>query len=317
MERDLDAVVLGQAGGRAADRDEARLVVLHVVDALGEDGQAVPLGGLARADGRKAHVALVAHVLRSDSRVRGLDGGEAVRGNEGGALRQGMGMRADAPDVRHGRARNGREAVGDLFDVRAVDGQVVVEQQVIDRADRAGGRIFDRNDADIRLAVAHRLKDLLPGRDVDRLALREERAGGKLLICARDALIEHGFRLQHLARRVERELFRAQTQDLAVLILAARADHALEQGDVLEADFLLHAGGALFDDLGLAVGLVDLVVRLRLGLCDLVGERHTQQEQLADSGVDRVDVLADGCKLTHSRSPPSEDPPERLHTRPR
>ena len=142
-------------------------------------------------------------------------------------------------------------------------------------------------------------------------------AGGKLLICARNALIEHGFRLQHLARRVERELFRVQTQDLAVLILAARADHALEQGDVLETDLLLHAGGALFDDLGLAIGLVDLVVRLRLGLCDLVGERHAQQEQFADSGVDRVDVLADGCKLTHSRSPPSEDPPERPRTRPR
>ena len=206
----------------------------------------------------------------------------------------------------------------DFLDVRAVDVQVVVEQKVIDLADRACRRVLDRYDADVGLVVADGLENLLPGGDVVRFAVREQRPRGQLLICARNPLIEHGFRLDKRFIWLKWELFRRLTQNLTVLILTARADHALQKGNVLELQLLLHTGGALFNDFRFTVGLVDFVVRLGLGLCDLERQRHTQQEQLADSGVNAVDVLTDFGKFTHDNpSPPSEDLPVQRHRRPR
>ena len=151
-----------------------------------------------------------------------------------------------------------------------------------------------------------------------RLTAREQRPRGQLLICARNALIEHGFRLCKRFCGTERELFRRLTEDFAVLVLAARADHALQKGNVLELQLLLHTGGALLNDFRFAVRLVDFIVRLGLGLCDLERQRHTQQEQLSDSGVNAVDILTDFGKFTHDNpSPPLEDLPVQRHRRPR
>ena len=234
------------------------------------------------------------------------------------ALRQRMGMRADALYILELCAGHRRQTMRDFLDVRAVDVQVVVEQQVIDLADRACRRVLDRHDADVGFTVAHRLENLFPGGHVMRLTAREQRPRGQLLICARNALIEHGFRLCKRFCGTERELLRRLTEDFAVLILAAGADHALQQRNVFELELLLHAGGAFFDDLGLAVGLVDIIVRPGLGLCDLERQRHTQQEQLPDGGVHAVDVLPDFGKFTHDNpSPPSEDRPAQPRRRPR
>ena len=107
-------------------------------------------------------------------------------GNEAVALRQRMGMRADALDVLELCAGHRRQTVRDFLDVRAVDVQVVVEQEVIDFADRACGCVLDRHNADIGLAVADGLENLLPGGYVLRFAAREQRPRGQLLICARN-----------------------------------------------------------------------------------------------------------------------------------
>lgn len=87
------------AGQRSADGDKACFVVLHVVDALGENIETVAHSRLLRADGSKALVALFLHVLGRDGGVRHLDGLQIVRGNEAVALRQRMRMRADTLDI--------------------------------------------------------------------------------------------------------------------------------------------------------------------------------------------------------------------------
>ena len=97
-----------------------------------------------------------------------------------------MRMRADTLDILELGAGHRRQTVRDFFDVRAVDVQVVVEQEVIDFADRACGCVLDRHNADIGLAVADGLENLLPGRYVLRFAAREQRTRGQLLIRARD-----------------------------------------------------------------------------------------------------------------------------------
>ena len=233
------------------------------------------------------------------------------------ALGQGVRVRADAFDIRKLRARHGGQTVRNLLDVRAVDAQVVLEQQVVDLADRACGRIFDRNYAYVSNAVAHGPEHLLPGRNVDRLALREQRARRELLIRARHTLIVDGFGVERGLGWVEGEAFRFLSQQLAVLIFAARADHALQQRRVLEPQLVIHARGALLKDLRLAVGLVDLVVVLGLGLCDLERERHPLQKQRTDLLIDLVDVLPDLGQFTHSRSPPAKGLPARWRRRPR
>lgn len=201
--------------------------------------------------------------------VRHLDGLQIVLGNEAVALRQCMRMRADTLDILELCAGHRRQTVRDFLDVRAVDVQVVVEQEVIDFADRACRRVLDRYDADVGFTVAHRLENLLPGGYVLRFAAREQRTRGQLLIRTRNPLIEHGFRLCKRFCGIERELFRRLTEDFAVLILTARADHALQKGNVLELQLLLHTGGALLNDFRFTVRLVDFIVRLGLGLCDL------------------------------------------------
>ena len=234
------------------------------------------------------------------------------------ALRQRMRMRADTLDILELCAGHRRQTVRDFLDVRAVDVQVVVEQEVIDFADRACGCVLDRHNADIGLAVADGLENLLPGGYVLRFAAREQRTRGQLLIRTRNPLIEHGFRLDKRLVWLKRELFRRLTQNFTVLILTAGADHALQKGNVLELQLLLHTGGALLNDFRFAVRLVDLIVRLGLGLCDLERQRHTQQEQLSDSGVNAVDILTNFGKFTHDNpSPPSEDLPVQRHRRPR
>lgn len=221
-----------------------------------------------------------------------------------------MRMRADTLDILELCAGHRCQTVRDFLDVRAVDVQVVVEQKVIDLADRACGCVLDRHNADIGLAVADGLENLLPGGHVMWLTAREQCTRGQLLIRTRDPLIEHGFRLDKRLIWLKRELFRRLTENFAVLILAAGADHALQQRNVFELELLLHAGGALLNDFRFAVRLVDFVVRLGLGLCDLERQRHTQQEQLSDSGVNAVDILTDFGKFTHDNpSPPSEDLP--------
>ena len=180
-----------------------------------------------------------------------------------------MRMRADTLDILELCAGHRRQTVRDFLDVRAVDVQVVVEQKVIDFTDRACGCVLDRHNADIGLAVADGLENLLPGGHVMRFAAREQRTRGQLLICARNALIEHGFRLCKRFCGIERELFRRLTEDFAVLILTARADHALQKGNVLELQLLLHTGGALLNDFRFAVRLVDFIIRLGFGLCNL------------------------------------------------
>ena len=175
------------------------------------------------------------------------------------ALRQRMRMRADTLDILELCAGHRRQTVRDFLDVRAVDVQVVVEQKVIDLADRACRRVLDRYDADVGLVVADGLENLLPGGDVVRFAVREQRPRGQLLICARNPLIEHGFRLDKRFIWLKWELFRRLTQNFTVLILTARADHALQKGNVLELQLLLHTGGALLNDFRFAVRLVDFL----------------------------------------------------------
>ena len=205
----------------------------------------------------------------------------------------------------------------DFFDVRAVDAQAVLEQQIVYLADRARGRVFNRHHAHIRFAVAHRAEHLFPGGHVLRLALWKQRTRRQFLIGARHALIVDGFRVERRLHRVEGEAFGLLAQQLAVLIFTAGADHALQQRGVFEPQLLIHTGGAFFNDLGLAVGFIDFIVGLCLGLCNLERERHPPQEQRADLFVHIIDVLPDRRQFTHSRSPPSKDLPARSHKPPR
>ena len=151
-----------------------------------------------------------------------------MRGNKRVALGQGVRMGAYALNIRKPRARHCGQAMRDFPDIRAVDAQAVFQEQVVNLADRAGGRVFDWNHAHIRSAVAHGAEHLLPRRHVDRLALWEQRARRQLLVCARYALVVDGFRVERGPRRMERETRRLLPKLLAVLIFAARADHALQ-----------------------------------------------------------------------------------------
>ena len=251
-----DAVVVRACGQTAADRDEAGLIGLVVVDVVREDGQTVERSSLLRAYRCQRQIARSRDHLRSNCGVCSFLLLEAVLFEEILTLTE---SRLDGIRRAHrlqGCAGAGAQTVIDVVDVGVRDVQIVLHEQVTRLVDGAHGRVFDRNNTGIGTAFADRAEHVLKGGNVaDFLGIREHGRCGLCLIGGWQTLIDHTGGL--IAARCEGQL---QTggftgQDGLILVLARYTHDRFEHGYV----FLTQTVGRLcaqgFEQILFAVGL--------------------------------------------------------------
>ena len=276
-----------------AEDDETRRVVRLVLDAGGELGQVVALAGRVAGDGRRIGfrggqlrrlcVAADRHALRARQRaVQPLV-----------ALCQRLCVRIDALDLAE-RGRLGEQMLVDAQHDLAADLERRRQQEVEGAADRALGRILDRNDGEVGVVGLDLAKDV-----VDR-ELRQQ-ARGVAEVAHRSALgegterPEEGDRERLFQRQADRHHLPEQPGDVVV---GQRSRIGLLQA----AQDLRLALGAI-DEAGFAV--------LRLDLADALRAARALVEEMQKLVVDRVDLgahdadclaqfLAHQCRLAKS-----------------
>ena len=132
----------------AADDDEARDVVVEVLDAVGKRHEAEHFAGPRRCD-----CGGVCELIRSDELgaarriVRGDDLYAGQRPQEPLALRESLRVRVDAAQAGQRRAGHRKQLVHNRQFDFADNRELMLEQQVVVAMDAAADRIFDRKDA--------------------------------------------------------------------------------------------------------------------------------------------------------------------------
>ena len=151
----------GRRHRRPGHEDEPGLVLRVVLDVLGQDLEAVALGGEPRRDGALAGAAgLAQHPGRVRGRVgRTLLGPGQLPGQVLLALGQGVGIRGHRADVGEPGARTGHEVEVDVHHDLALNVQVdVVDQAVDGGADGPLDPVLDGHEAQVGPAPGHRVE---------------------------------------------------------------------------------------------------------------------------------------------------------------
>ncbi len=125
--------------------DEASRVVLLVLDVLGEDVEAVNVGGNTRGEGGTSPVAPFRDLSRSAGRVAGDVRLEPVLADDATALAERVDVAVDVGDFADLDALQRHELEADRQEVLADDVEAGLRQQVVDVGDAAGERVLDRD----------------------------------------------------------------------------------------------------------------------------------------------------------------------------
>ena len=169
--------ILGQ-NGLPGDDHEPGGVLRLVLDVFLHNGKAVLLGCLLRTDGGHAGRAFLGHMPGSGGGVGPLQGFQAVGLQIVSALGQRLGMGGRGGDFP--RVLPHCQTVFHLHVHRSHNVEPVGENEIVDARDRTGGGVFHRQHPEVRLSLAHVLKDLLPGGFEFRLDV-PEKAEGRLV----------------------------------------------------------------------------------------------------------------------------------------
>ena len=163
--------VVGQHG-LARDDDEARAVVVGVLDVGGDHLQPVERGGLRRADRAEPGRRVLRDVLCGGGGIRERLRGDAVFLEVRAALRERLLLR-DGPAHRP-RARRAAQAVPHRDVRRADDEHAVPHDEVVHLGNAARIRVFDGHNAVVARAAAHRLEDVAEAGQKRRLRAGEQ-----------------------------------------------------------------------------------------------------------------------------------------------
>src|SRR5499426_4188192 len=200
----------------ARQHDEARSGVRLVLDVLGQDVEAVDLGGEPRRDRRPGLGAALGHLARRASRVGADHRPHPELAQEIAALAERHDVAFDRLDVAQPRAAGRHQLIADGQEPFGDDMQARRRHQVVDVGDAAGDRVLDRDHAEVRLAGGDHRQRVFEGRTRHRLAARIGLASGDVRIGARLALKHDLLRLTH-ARPVTTDSAGAATRIPLVL----------------------------------------------------------------------------------------------------
>ena len=182
-------VGLLRIGRRLADQDEARDVLLEILDARFQNRKPEHLRGTRRCDGGRVADLLLANHLRAACRVVRRDDLDALQARQKAfALGQPLGMRVHLLDVLHRGARKRQEVVRDLQEHFGHHRQLVLEQQVVVAVNAAADRILDGQDPVRGFAGLHLDEHLVEAHARDRRGVRAESQRRRFAIRARFSL---------------------------------------------------------------------------------------------------------------------------------
>ena len=146
----------------AADREEARDVVLEILDARLQRLEAEQTAGAAGRNRRRVAAPLVADHLGAAGGVVGCDRLDVLqRPQESRALGQRLRMRQHPPHVLESHARKRQQVVHHRHLHLADDRQVGFDEQVVVAVNRPADGVLDRHDAERHTIVVHRFEDVL------------------------------------------------------------------------------------------------------------------------------------------------------------
>ena len=177
---------------------------------------------------------------------------------------------------------------------RADNVETVLEDQVINRRNRACGGVFDRQNTKGRLAPVHRVKDLLKGFDALQRGVGKELTRRVVAVGALDALIgdrdaADGGHLARMGDGVAQRLSAAYD----VVLERARQLHQVRKQQprrcAVFAALLLNLG----EDLVFALLVENGNAAFFFVVADLLGAVHPALEQGYQLVVYRVDIGAD------------------------
>ena len=163
---------------RPRQHHEARRRVGFVLDVLGEDVEAVDLGGEARGDRGAAAVAALGDLAGGAGGVGGDHALDAELADEVAALAERHDVALDRFDLGEPHALERQQLVADRQEPLGDDVEARDRHQVMDVGDPARHRVLDRDHAEIGLAARHRVERVLEGR-ARALAPRRDRPRGR------------------------------------------------------------------------------------------------------------------------------------------
>jgi hypothetical protein len=149
--------------GRRGPRREAGDVLLHRLDALGQDFKLVELGRTPPGDGRLVVTSLLLDLLRRARRVVCRDRFQVFSHDEGLALRQRLWMGEDPLHLVATCARHCQQAVVDLQRDLGHHQRSILEQEIVGLEDAAPLRVFDRDEGEVDRLVGHPVKGMPKG----------------------------------------------------------------------------------------------------------------------------------------------------------
>ena len=198
-EDDARLVGLGQRAQQVGlvgmrQHQEAREVVLVVLDVVFQHLQPVEPRSLGMADGGPPAPAALGNHLRRTGRVLGLHVLHArMLRQEPAALHQRHGVRVDFLDALPVVIGQAADAVRDVELVLTDNGRARVAQQLVVVQQRAGNGVLDGHQAHHRGVLAHALEHLLERRAADELYLLtlEIEVGGYVVERAHKALYRY------------------------------------------------------------------------------------------------------------------------------
>ncbi len=187
----IDGAVAGLGVvGLGREHDEARRVVHLVLDVVGQDLEAVDLGGERGGDRGEGRILRLAHHARRARRIGLGHRLQAELDQLAAALAQRLRVAQDALDGLQAGAGRGHQLVAHAQEVLADDVEIGFGQQVVDIGDAARHRVLDGDHGVARLARPDREQRILEGRTGDRLETGISLAAGKMRVGAGLALID-------------------------------------------------------------------------------------------------------------------------------
>src|SRR4029079_14214076 len=144
-----------------AKHDEARGVVLRVLDIRLDDAETINLGGQRRCDRRAATILQLAQMPRSAGGISFGDGLQLQRLDDFAAMADGHGMAVHRLQLTEFGAGKRQELLPDALEMLADDIELRIRQKMMDVGNAAGDRILDWDHGELRRTSLHRGKRVL------------------------------------------------------------------------------------------------------------------------------------------------------------
>ena len=185
-----DGAVAGRRALRLARQDdEPRRVVGGILDVLGEDIEAVDVGGQSGRERRARRIVPFRHLPRRAGRIARDMGRQSMPADDVAALSQRVDMAVHIRQPLQCRALRRHELEADRQEIFADDMQAGGGEEMVDVGDAAGERVLDRDHAERGDAVGDRGQRVLEAGAGQRLHIGIDVAAGDMGVGAGLSLV--------------------------------------------------------------------------------------------------------------------------------